>query len=255
MGGRKINFEKGTKVNNLTIIEPSEKRTAGGSVKWLCICDCGQECYVDSSRLKSGLAKSCGCLSKQALIDGREIHKIVDKTGRRYGRLVVLERDLEKEKTSEGIYWKCKCDCGEYTTIRSSNLRENNSSTQTCGKCRSSHGQNKIRNILKQNNIYFIEEYRFPDCKNIRPLPFDFYLPDYNICIEYDGRQHFEYDSSGWNNKEQFDKIKKTDAIKNKYCQENGISLIRIPYFDYDNIQLTTLIPILKNNADVKSRN
>lgn len=98
MGGRKINFEKGIKVNNLTIIEPSEKRTAGGSVKWLCICDCGQECYVDSSRLKSGLAKSCGCLSKQALIDGREIYKVVDKTGRRYGRLVVLERDFEKEK-------------------------------------------------------------------------------------------------------------------------------------------------------------
>lgn len=104
MGVRKINFEEGTRINNLTIIRPTEKRSASGSVKWLCICDCGQKCYIDSSRLKSGLAKSCGCLSKQALIDGREIYKVKNKIGQKYGRLTVIERDFNKEKENKGVY-------------------------------------------------------------------------------------------------------------------------------------------------------
>lgn len=58
-----------------------------------------------------------------------------------------------------------------------------------CQKCSSSKGELFIWNFLKTNNIKFIEEKRFKECKNKRPLPFDFYLPEYNMCIEYDGRQ------------------------------------------------------------------
>lgn len=200
---------------------------------------------VASSRLNKNAksqAKSCGCLSKQALKDGREIFKVVDKTGRKYGRLTVLHRDFEKEKTCKGVYWRCLCDCGNYTSVASHNLREGQFGTQSCGKCRSSHGQNKIRDILKENNINFIEEYRFPDCKNIRPLPFDFFLPDYNCCIEFDGEQHYK-STGGWNSEEHVEKVKNNDEIKNQYCKDNNITLIRIPYFDYDNIQLSNLLP------------
>lgn len=238
MGVRKINFEEGTRINNLTIIRPTEKRSASGSVKWLCICDCGQKCYIDSSRLKSGLAKSCGCLSKQALIDGREIYKVKNKIGQKYGRLTVIERDFNKEKENKGVYWRCICECGNYTTVSSNNLRQGKYGTQSCGKCHSSHGQNKIREILRSNHVNFIEEYRFKDCKDQRPLPFDFFVESTYI-IEFDGMQHFkEVDNNFFNHQ----LTKKHDKIKNNYCKQNNIPIIRIPYY-HSNIQLKDLKP------------
>jgi very-short-patch-repair endonuclease len=69
----------------------------------------------------------------------------------------------------------------------------------------------------------------------IKKLKFDFYLPNYNLCIEYDGRQHFEpIDFFG--GEKNFEIIKKRDKIKNEYCLNNNIHLIRIPYNEYKNI-------------------
>ena len=55
-----------------------------------------------------------------------------------------------------------------------------------CPKCLQSHGEREVSNYLNSIDIKYLTEYRFPNCKAIRPLPFDFYLPDLNICIEYD---------------------------------------------------------------------
>lgn len=65
---------------------------------------------------------------------------------------------------------------------------------------------------------------------DIRPLPFDFYLPEYNICIEYDGEQHNRSVKHFGGDKAFYTRIKH-DNIKNEYCKNNGISLLRIPYF------------------------
>jgi len=80
-------------------------------------------------------------------------------------------------------------------------------------------------------NIQYIQEKRFDDCKHINTLPFDFYLPDYDICIEFDGIQHFE-EISFFNTNDSFDNIQKRDDIKTKYCLDNNIKLIRIKYSD-----------------------
>jgi hypothetical protein len=101
--------------------------------------------------------------------------------------------------------------------------------------CASSKGEIFINNFLSKNNIYFIKEHAFSSCKNKRELPFDFYIPSLNTCIEYDGILHYE-DKFG--NEEEFKKGKKRDKIKTKYCKDNGIYLIRIPYWDYKNIDL-----------------
>ena len=53
-------------------------------------------------------------------------------------------------------------------------------------------GENKIMDFLRNNNIEFIPQYVYEECKYIQPMPFDFYLPKYNLCIEYDGEQHFK---------------------------------------------------------------
>lgn len=94
-----------------------------------------------------------------------------------------------------------------------------------------SKGEKQISEILEKLNIKFKREYKFDNCKNINVLSFDFYLPDYNFCIEYDGKQHYEpNDFFGGINS--FEKIKHNDKIKNEYCKNNNIHLIRIRYDD-----------------------
>ena len=96
---------------------------------------------------------------------------------------------------------------------------------------RTSKGENFISCFLTDNNIRYLREHWYHDCRNILPLPFDFYLPDYNILIEYDGRQHFE--SVGlFGGEDGFEKRKLNDSIKNNYCEKNGIYLIRVAYFE-----------------------
>ena len=98
-----------------------------------------------------------------------------------------------------------------------------------CPKCKSSKGEKEVRKILNKHNIEFKEQHTFDDCRYIRPLKFDFYLPDYNMCIEYDGIQHFKVIES-WGS-DRFNEIKRNDNIKNEYCEKNNIRLIRIPYY------------------------
>jgi len=76
---------------------------------------------------------------------------------------------------------------GEFTTTPNNHLRGSG-----CPSCGQSKGEDRIQKLLEENNIKFIKQHRFPDCKNIKPLSFDFYLLEYNTCIEFDGIQHFE---------------------------------------------------------------
>ena len=105
-----------------------------------------------------------------------------------------------------------------------------------CPKCASSKGEDKVRRILEEMKIDFKEQHKFNGCKNKRRLPFDFYLPNNNVCIEYDGEGHYEpfRFSTG---QEKFEQTKRHDKIKNKYCHDNSITLIRIPYTKFKNIE------------------
>lgn len=118
-----------------------------------------------------------------------------------------------------------------------------------CQLCKSSKGEKKVRSFLIKNRIKFDEQKRFKECINIRKLPFDFYLPKLNICIEYDGEQHFN-SVDKWGGDDRFNNIKTNDSIKNDFCIRNNIKLIRIPYTEYDNIDtiLTENILNYKNN-------
>ena len=110
-----------------------------------------------------------------------------------------------------------------------------------CPNCKRSKGELKISNILDKNNVNYIQQYKDERCKNIYCLPFDFYLPEYNIFIEYDGIQHFESCTFGGifreEAQEKFKSCIERDKIKTKFCKENNINLVRIPYFDYDKIE------------------
>jgi len=113
-----------------------------------------------------------------------------------------------------------------------------------CQKCLSSKGETKIRHILKKNKIVFEEQYSFKDCSDKNPLPFDFLLTinGKKALIEYHGDHH--YTPVGFGNKNQndiigqFNNVKQHDEIKTKWCFENKIHLMVIPFSDYENIEL-----------------
>jgi len=98
-----------------------------------------------------------------------------------------------------------------------------------CSSCKSSTGENKIRLFLEKHNIKYIYQHVYDRCKDKRHLPFDFYLPKYNMCVEFDGLQHFkpiEY----FGGEKTLKITKKHDKIKNNYCKDNNIKLLRIRY-------------------------
>ena len=99
-----------------------------------------------------------------------------------------------------------------------------------CLYCKGSKGEKRIAKWLDKHNITYEPQKRFDDCKDINALPFDFYLPDYNIAIEYDGKQHFE-PIEYFGGQKAFEYTQKHDNIKNEYCKNNNIKLLRISYF------------------------
>ncbi len=104
-----------------------------------------------------------------------------------------------------------------------------------CPLCNKSNGEKEIAKILNKMKINFIRQKKFDDCKNIYPLPFDFYIASARTLVEFDGKQHFEpVDIFG--GIEAYNKLKINDKIKNDYCEEHYINLIRIRYDQIDMI-------------------
>ena len=104
-----------------------------------------------------------------------------------------------------------------------------------CPKCKNSKGELNTEKFLKEAGFEYITQHTFPDCKHVNVLKFDFYLPIQNLCIEYDGIQHFE-PIKAFGGEEKFKLTQKRDKIKEQYCKDNNIHLIRIRY-DEDIIQ------------------
>jgi hypothetical protein len=94
-----------------------------------------------------------------------------------------------------------------------------------CPNCRKSKGELAVENYLIAHSISFIPQKKFTGCKNKKELPFDFFIPDLNILIEYNGRQHFG-PVEQFNGNIGYAKIKKHDAIKVRFCIESPYTLI-----------------------------
>lgn len=128
---------------------------------------------------------------------------------------------------------KIKCgECGDvYITDLDSYLRKNQTRCKHCSQSESV-GEFRIRKLLENNNVDFEQEKTFPDCKDIKSLPFDFYLSKYNLIIEFDGKHHFE--NTAFNN---YETTKNHDKMKNEYCEKHNINLLRIPYWNGNDIE------------------
>ena len=123
-----------------------------------------------------------------------------------------------------------------------------------CPRCnietKISYNEAKIALFLDSHNITYEQEKRFESCKFKRKLPFDFYLPDYNSIIEFDGKQHFKaIDFFG--GEEGLKQTQIRDEFKNNWCEENDIKLLRIPYFEEASIEKTITKFLNLPNIDV----
>ena len=200
---------------------------------WRCKCSCGNEVSVVGKDLRTGKTQSCGCLQKERTSQSNSNNLI----GQRFGKLTVIKQLPSKNSRT---YWECRCDCGNIKEVCARELV--NGDTKSCG-CLFSKGEQKIALLLNEMNIIYKKEYIFSDYKNAR---FDFALlkNDNIYClIEYDGPQHFsDQITGGWNSRERYETITHPkDLEKNAYCKTHNIPLIRIPYTDYDKININYL--------------
>ena len=154
---------------------------------WLCDCDCGKtNILIDGESLKAGRTKSCGCDNYK---------KPEDLTGQKFGKLTPLYWFHKDNK----VLWHCQCDCGNTTDLLTNVLKSGR--TQSCGCINYSIGEQNIELLLKENNISYIKEFKFNDLGLYR---FDFYLPEYNRLIEFDGKQHFQECGGVWDKNDNF---------------------------------------------------
>ncbi len=116
----------GQAFGDLTVLGPAEK--IGRFTAWRCRCTCGNEAVVKTVRLRAGYATSCGCKGTS------HSRRKLDLTGQRYGYLTVLE---PAGNSNGRTAWRCRCDCGRETVVRTGHLRDG--STKSCG-CRNGRG-------------------------------------------------------------------------------------------------------------------
>lgn len=226
----------GQRFGKLLVINKTNERK-DGRIIWECKCDCGNLTKVTSHSLLSGNTKSCGCLHQEI---GKYLKK--DLQGQIFGYLKVIQdtgKSYKKCNQSHSI-WLCQClRDGNYVEVRSDSLI--NGRTVSCGCCQGSFYSKKIANCLNELNITYVTEKTFKKCVNPKTnyrLRFDFYLPAYNYCIEYDGEQHYQevpFCSDTLKDRQYRDNLKDT------FCNNNNIKLIRIPYWDKKKINIEYL--------------
>lgn len=197
-------------------------------------CGCGTEFKTCFDYFKNGNKRTCNKCAEQQRRESlkysyNEVKSFIENKGC---------------KLISDVYFDVKrplniqCSCGGVFETSFDNFKSNKRKV-TCDKCsgKQSKGETAIEEWLKNNQIPYQRQYRFPDCKYKKPLPFDFAVFDNNenlkLLIEYDGEQHFHPYRFKDNRVFEYKKlltVKERDGIKTSYCATNNIKLVRIPY-------------------------
>lgn len=196
-----------------------------GKRKIRCQCDCGNNVIVAKSDLLFGHTQSCGCLQADRASESNQ----KDWTGYVSDYGVKILHRASKNSANQWL-WNCKCPCGN--TFKILPIKVANGHTTSCGCRNRSSKESMIEKYLQECGVEYRRQYSFPDCKNKYKLKFDFaiFINGEVFClIEYDGKQHYtpiEY-FGGYNS---YLLTVQRDAIKNKYCSDNNIPLLRLKY-------------------------
>lgn len=164
--------------------------------------------------------KMCG-FEKMSVKNKRQHEEYLDKLKEKSAPVDIIE---EYKGANVKVLHRCK-KCGYEWKATPGNILYGN----MCPKCKTSRGEREISAWLDSHSIEYTVQKKFSNCADKKPLPFDFYLPSYNALIEYDGEQHYrpvEY----FGGIKTYEKLKYHDMIKDQFCAENNLHLLRISY-------------------------
>lgn len=208
---------------NYKLIEIIKSKGIKSLIKIKCL-ECGYEYMVIFETFRNG-ARCMQCFLRNNRTSEDEIRRVVESNG----DILV---DIEYHSLDSVLYLYCEKCKKVYTVIYYWYLEGGR-----CKYCKESRGARKIRKYLENNQYCFKQEYRMKECRYKHPLPFDFMVKVKNniILIEFDGLEHYE-PIKYFGGLDKFNERKRNDDIKSQYCKNNNIKLIRIPYWEYDNI-------------------
>lgn len=212
------------KVENILKLKNKNDEKLKNGIYWLCTCKlCGRKVIYPAKLVVKGAITDCGCKNR------RFFEKY--KSGDVVNNLEI--RDIIREK-GKGTYWSVKCPFCENTFVRlASNICAGH--YKSCGCLKKSYGEILISEILKEHHLNYKEQVSFKELKS-GFLRFDFVINKNNklYLIEFDGLEHYyessQFSSSKVSKKENFDRVRYNDNLKNDFAKLKGIPLLRIPY-------------------------
>ena len=223
-------------------------RKVQGRVDWLCKCDCGNFVVVKSLNLYSGNTTSCGCKGREK---SKETIKIAAKAaieatteklsyGQLYGPNGVRyagPSTIKDYRGSRKDFFICPLCGNKFLSIRA-NIKNGHTSSCGCSHTnKTSKGEQRIIDILQKENIKFEREKRFESATRIVRCRFDFYLPEKNILLEFQGQQHYEFVKFFFEKESDFKKRQELDRLKISAALAMKIPLYCIPYWELDNLK------------------
>lgn len=233
-------------VEEMAIIQPNLVITSiydgdAGEVSYKCSID-GYEGSATAGRLLSKTTQ-CTCCVKKKLHDSQILPYEEFES-----RLKIINPCISIISGYDGWESRVLFKCNKHDKTYTQKAGDALSGSCGCAQCISSKGEKKISRILEQLQIDFKEQYKFDDCRDIKPLPFDFYIPSLNLAIEYQGEQHYKpVCFGGCSNDDAMKRFmlqQRHDEIKSQYCKDNKIKLLLISYKEFDN-----LFKIIKENV------
>lgn len=241
--GETYNYLLNHKFGHLSVLEKDNSKPsgAGRNVYWKCKCDCGKYVSVATADLLNEKKTVCNLASCQY----SNSITYEDLTHKNFGDLYVIERDRieENKHSSRMTYWKCQCKCGNISSYSRNSLIRGKYACDICSKGKSI-GEKNIESILIENNILYQKQVTFPQLKGVNGgyCKFDFciYNNENQIqrIIEFDGEFHYDINNGIWNS----ETVKQNDIIKNDFCKNNNIPLVRIPYWERNKITLDMIM-------------
>lgn len=194
---------------------------------------CGNEFTTSLASIDNSYGACLKCSHKKTAkllrLSQKEVKYRIDAVNNN----VLLNPEDYKDNHTSNLKIKCG-DCGNTYITTLANYEYNQKIR--CDKCsqRISVAERKVMEVFDRFAISYDYNHNFDDCRGkYKPLPFDFYLEDMATIIETDGQHHYR---PIWGI-EHFTRTNEYDKIKNEYCSKNNIRLIRIPFWDFDNIE------------------
>ena len=212
-----------------------EYKTARSKILVRCYV-CGHNWNPEARSLQYGQGCPVCAKRKRAELRRKSLDEFIED-------MKVVSPDTEIIGEYNGSHELIKCRCKRHKQeweSYSCNLLNGSAGCPMCAKERlgntPSKGERRIAKWLDENGFEYVSEHKLDGCVYKRPLRFDFYLPKFNTVIEFDGQQHFEQVKRFDQTPEKFSDTQSRDIAKNKYCNEHGIRMLRIPFTHYDRI-------------------